>query len=40
MIIFKVNDDKVAFHLIFGEGEREDDAARILLKDVLETGSR
>ena len=39
MTIFPVNDDKVASHLIFGEGEREEDAARILLKYVLETGS-
>ena len=39
MTIFPVKDDKVASHLIFGEGEREDEAARILLRNVLETGS-
>ena len=39
MTIFPVKDDKVAPHLIFGEGEREEDAARILLKYVLETDS-
>ena len=26
--------DEVAFHLIFGEADREDDAAKILLKKV------
>ena len=38
--MFPIYDDKDAAHLIFGEGERDDDAARILLrKNVLGTVS-